>query len=79
MVKAKVFYSGRSQAIRIPKKYRFDTKEVSIIPLGNDLLIKRNFNSFSDLYNELEDIPKCDEIGEIEDFPPQERKWSCFE
>ena len=79
MVKAKVFYSGRSQAVRIPKKYRFDTKEVSIIPLGNDLLIKRSSTSFSDLYYELEDIPKGDEIGEIEELPQQERDWSCFE
>lgn len=79
MVKAKVFYSGRSQAIRIPKKYRFNTKEVSLIPLGNDILIKRGSNSFADLYNELEDIPKNEQIGEIEDLPPQERKWSCFE
>lgn len=28
--KAKVFWSGRSQAVRIPKEFRFDTDEVTI-------------------------------------------------
>ena len=27
---AKVFMSGRSQAVRLPKEFRFDTKEVWI-------------------------------------------------
>lgn len=30
MDKAKVFWSGRSQAVRLPKEFRFETKEVSI-------------------------------------------------
>ena len=36
---AKVFMSGRSQAVRIPKKYRFDTPEVEIQKKGNKIIL----------------------------------------
>lgn len=32
---AKVFWSGRSQAVRLPKAFRFDTTEVRIRKNGN--------------------------------------------
>jgi len=39
METAKVFMSGRSQAVRIPKKYRFDTSEVQIQKKGNKIIL----------------------------------------
>ena len=39
MVTAKVFKSGNSQAVRLPKEYRLDTKEVSINRIGNVLIM----------------------------------------
>lgn len=35
----KVFTSGNSQAIRLPKQFRLDTKTVYIRRSGNDLII----------------------------------------
>lgn len=35
-----VFLNGRSQAVRIPKELRFDSKEVSIRRLGDGLLLE---------------------------------------
>jgi len=35
---AKLFQSGRSQAVRLPKQYRFDGKEVAIKRLGSAVL-----------------------------------------
>ncbi|CAN7376474.1 antitoxin [Mesorhizobium sp. LjRoot246] len=40
MDKAKVFWSGRSQAVRLPKKYRFETGEVSIRRQGRSVVIE---------------------------------------
>lgn len=40
MDKAKVFWSGRSQAVRLPKKYRFDTEEVTIRREGNTVVLE---------------------------------------
>ncbi|MDO5329248.1 MAG: type II toxin-antitoxin system VapB family antitoxin [Coriobacteriia bacterium] len=34
-----VFKNGRSQAVRIPKEYRFDEKEVAINKIGDAVLI----------------------------------------
>ena len=40
MRKAKVFWSGRSQAIRLPKEFRIATDEVSIKRRGNSLILE---------------------------------------
>src|SRR5258706_2977279 len=36
---AKVFWSGRSQAVRLPKDFRFDTSEVSIHREGERVVL----------------------------------------
>ena len=37
---AKVFWSGRSQAIRLPQQYRLSCREVSIRRIGNKLVLE---------------------------------------
>lgn len=36
---AKLFASGRSQAVRLPKSYRFKGKEVAVRHFGNGVLL----------------------------------------
>jgi antitoxin VapB len=38
--KAKVFWSGRSQAVRLPKDFRFDTDEVRIRRRGASVILE---------------------------------------
>ena len=38
--RAKVFWSGRSQAVRLPKEFRFDTAEVSIHRDGDRIVLQ---------------------------------------
>lgn len=40
MDRARVFWSGRSQAVRLPKEYRFETDEVSIRRHGNSVILE---------------------------------------
>ena len=40
METARVFWSGRSQAIRLPKEFRVDTEEVRIRRLGEMLILE---------------------------------------
>jgi antitoxin VapB len=40
METAKVFWSGRSQAVRLPKEYRFDTDEVRIRRHGDAVILE---------------------------------------
>ena len=37
---AKVFWTGRSQAVRLPKAYRFDGKEVRISREGDKVVLQ---------------------------------------
>ncbi|MEX1168058.1 MAG: AbrB/MazE/SpoVT family DNA-binding domain-containing protein [Hydrogenophaga sp.] len=37
---AKVFATGRSQAVRLPKAYRFSTTEVTIERVGDGILLR---------------------------------------
>ncbi len=40
MQTAKIFWSGRSQAVRLPKDFRFDTDEVRIRRHGNGVILE---------------------------------------
>jgi antitoxin VapB len=40
LVTAKVFTTGRSQAVRLPKAFRFDTKEVTIERNGDAVIMR---------------------------------------
>jgi antitoxin VapB len=40
MDKAKVFWSGRSQAVRLPKEFRFDSDEVRIRRHGHSIILE---------------------------------------
>lgn len=39
METAKIFENGRSQAVRLPKKFRFNTEEVVVQQLGKAILL----------------------------------------
>lgn len=39
METAKVFVNGRSQAVRLPKKYRLDEPEIFVQKVGNVILL----------------------------------------
>lgn len=40
METAKIFWSGRSQAVRLPKDFRFDAEEVRIRRQGNAVILE---------------------------------------
>jgi antitoxin VapB len=40
METAKIFWSGRSQAVRLPKEFRFDADEVRIRRHGNAVILE---------------------------------------
>ena len=62
---AKIFTTGRSQAERLPKAYRFAHKEVNIHkdPLTGDVILSERANGWDRLLSSLKqlDVP--------EDFP----------
>jgi antitoxin VapB len=38
--RAKIFWSGRSQAVRLPKEFRFEADEVRIRRQGNSVILE---------------------------------------
>jgi antitoxin VapB len=40
MAIAKVFWSGRSQAVRLPREFRFDSAEVSVRRYGSGIILE---------------------------------------
>ena len=49
MMTAKIFENGRSQAVRLPKEYRFNTDEVAVNKIGEVVVLvpkTSKWNSF---------------------------------
>ena len=46
MMMAKVFENGRSQAVRLPKEYRFSSDEVMINRIGDVVLLMPKTNKW---------------------------------
>jgi antitoxin VapB len=40
MATTKVFRSGNSQAVRIPRQFRFDSEDVEILRRGNEIVLR---------------------------------------
>ena len=53
---AKIFTTGRSQAVRLPKAYRFDTKEVTIERQGDAVILRPKFQSKEEWWANMEKI-----------------------
>lgn len=66
---AKLFINGRSQAVRLPAAYRFDTKEVFIRqdPETGDVILSRKPGNWDGFFSALKgaDVP-ADFLGDQE-------------
>lgn len=72
--KAKIFMNGRSQAVRLPKEYRFDTDEVYITKQGQNIVIsaiKPTWDEFFDSNSVFDDKFLKDRLND----KPQERDF----
>jgi antitoxin VapB len=49
---AKIFMNGRSQAVRLPKDFRFDCDEVFVRKHGDGIIISPKTNTWDDFFNQ---------------------------
>lgn len=54
MMTAKLFENGRSQAVRLPKEYRFNGDEVAINKVGDIVILMPKKSKWSGFLNSLE-------------------------
>jgi len=53
---AKVFTTGRSQAVRLPKAFRFNTAEVTIERQGDAVILRPKVQTKDEWWDEMESI-----------------------
>jgi antitoxin VapB len=71
---AKIFMNGRSQALRLPKEFRFDTEEVFITKQGENLIISPKKPNWDEFFNCTPAFSE-DFLADRQDTTPQERDF----
>ena len=89
MADTTVFQSGNSQAVRLPKEFRFSSKTVEIFRRGDEVVLREKKQSFGEaLQRAFAGLPALTE-GDVQAFdeamrrakelaPAQERDWSLL-
>jgi antitoxin VapB len=70
---AKLFMNGRSQAVRLPKEFRFEGEEVFIKKVGEAVILIPYHSPWSTLIESLT-LFSADFMGERQQPPVQERE-----
>lgn len=70
---ARVFVTGRSQAVRLPKAFRFDCDEVFIERQGDKVILSPKPKSWADYFATSQGFSE-DFPDHIEELPMQERE-----
>jgi antitoxin VapB len=76
MATAKVFKSGNSQAVRLPKEFRFATDEVEIFRRGDEVVLREKPQNLLRAFELLCALPEdvFEALADRNDDPPQERE-----
>lgn len=70
---AKVFMTGSSQAIRLPKEFRVPGKEVFIQKEGDKIILSPRPISWDDFFDNPDRV-SSDFLKDRNDLPPQKRE-----
>jgi antitoxin VapB len=73
MATAKVFRSGNSQAVRLPKQFRVSGKEVEIFRRGDEIVLREKGKGLARAYEILANLPDDLFPTGRQDTPPQRR------
>lgn len=74
MKTAKIFQNGQSQAVRLPKEFRFDDKEVYIKKTGHVVYLIPRTDSWDVLFDSLKKFSKDFMTERVQ--PEQDRRES---
>jgi antitoxin VapB len=78
---AKLFINGRSQAVRLPASFRFDTKEVFIRqdPITGDVILSRKPADWDGFFAALADVAVPGDFLDREPTGPADASPDPFE
>ena len=73
MTTARIFKSGNSQAVRLPKEFRFQSDEVEIFRRGDEVVLREKPRDMSRAFELLTELPDDFFAEGRNDPPPQSR------
>ena len=71
---ARVFRSGNSQAVRLPKQFRLKSAEVEIFRRGDEIVLREKDGTMVRAFDLLAGLPEDLEVVGREKDRPQKRK-----
>lgn len=74
MVHARIFQSGNSQAVRLPKEFRFTTEQVEIFRRGDEVVLRAVPVNAAAVFDLLASLPADFMADGRDDTPPQDRE-----
>lgn len=78
---AAIFMSGNSQAVRLPKSFRFNGKSVEIFRRGNEVVLREKRQTLAQVLKDLPPLTQADAdafdraMAQAQSGPLQERDW----
>ena len=77
METAKLFWNGRSQAVRLPRHFRFQGDRVFVKRMGNAVVLLPYHDSWQALFESIDQF--SDDFMDDREQPPQQQRESLFE
>ena len=74
MPTARIFRSGNSQAVRLPKQFRLKGREVEIFRRGDEIVLREKTHGMVRAFELLANLPDDFLAEGRQDRPPQSRK-----
>ncbi len=81
MTQTAIFMSGNSQAVRLPKSYRFNSKSVEIFRRGDEVVLREIKNTLAEALGDWPALPEAEAhawntvLTEAQQ-PAQNRDWT---
>ncbi|MBY0544977.1 MAG: type II toxin-antitoxin system VapB family antitoxin [Gammaproteobacteria bacterium] len=75
MTVTRIFMSGHSQAVRLPKNFQFDVNEVEIFRRGDEVVLRKPPKNLARAFTLLTELPDDFMIDRRQDTPPQDRDF----
>jgi antitoxin VapB len=73
-----VFQSGNSQAVRLPRAFRFRSKKVEIFRRGDDVVLREKKRGLGEAFDLLAELAPAMGPQLKERRPPEERDWATL-
>lgn len=77
MQTTRVFMSGNSQAVRIPKEFQFDVEEIEIFKRGDEIILRKRPRNLAEAFEHIPCMPEDFMAnGREQDIQQEREDWT---